>query len=223
VKPLHWLRLRAAVPPNPFRFDPRLERLVDSLSDRIGAGGRGVNLGSGETLFGPRVVNVDLKAFPGVHIRANGERLPFRDRSIAFVMLRGVLEHVRHAESVRDEVRRVLAPDGMVYVEVPFLQPYHESPEDHRRFTLPGLRYFLREFEEIEAGVQIGPGSTLSWVLREFVASLLSFGSPWWYRKILALAGWTTFWLRALDRAVVPAPHVAHAASAVYFLGRKAT
>ena len=73
----------------------------------------------------------------------------------------------------------------------------------------------------MESGVQIGPGSALSWVLREFLASLLSCGSPWLYRKVQALAGWGTFWIRCLDRLVVPAPHVAHAASAVYYLGRK--
>jgi hypothetical protein len=104
---------------------------------------------------------------------------------------------------------------------VPFLQPYHMSPEDYRRFTLPGLRSFLLGFEEIESGVQIGPASTLAWILRETLASILAFGSPWLYRKVLALSGWATFWIRYLDRLVVEGSYVANAASAVYFLGRK--
>ena len=210
-----------AVPPNPYRFDPRLDNLVERLCHDLGTGQRVLNLGSGSTDYGDRVLNLDLSAFPGVNVCGDGVRLPFRDETFDGALLRGVLEHVRSADAVRGEVQRVLRKGAFLYVEVPFLQPYHVSPEDHRRFTLPGLRAFLPGFGEIESGVQIGPGSSAAWVLREALASLLAFGSPWLYRKALALAGWSTFWMKYLDRLVVPAPHVAYAASAVYFLGRK--
>ncbi len=164
---------------------------------------------------------MDIQRFPGVAICADAERLPFAGASLSGVLLRGVLEHVRRADVVRAEVARVLRPGGFFYVEVPFLQPFHESPEDYRRFTLPGLRAFLADFPEAAAGVQIGPFSSLAWVTREAAASLLSFGSPWLYPKVLLVAAWATFWLKYLDRLVAPAPHVATAASAVYYLGRK--
>jgi SAM-dependent methyltransferase len=180
-----------------------------------------LNLGSGTTGCAPRTVNLDLRPFKGVHLCGDGHRLPFREEAFSGVLLRGVLEHVRAPDVVRREVSRVLEPRGFVYVEVPFLQPFHLSPEDHRRFTLPGLRFFLGEFEEVESGVQIGPGSTLAWVLREAMAALLSFGSERRYRRALTLVGWGTFWLKCLDRVVARAPFVANSASAVYFLGRK--
>jgi SAM-dependent methyltransferase len=213
--------LRLVVAPDPFRFDPRLEHLVRDLCGR-GDGAQWIlNLGSGKTRYGIRTINLDLQAHPTVQVRADGHQLPFRDAAFAGVLLRGVLEHVRSAEIVRDEALRVLKPGGFLYVEVPFLQPYHLSPEDYRRFTLPGLRSFLDRFTPIDSGVQIGPGSALAWVLREACAALVSFGSERAYRRALTLFGWGTFWLKYLDRAIVPAPHVAHSASAIYFLGEK--
>jgi SAM-dependent methyltransferase len=213
--------LRLVVAPDPFLFDPRLEALVRDIC-ACGDGAQWVlNLGSGKTRYGTRTINVDLQAHSTVQVRADGHLLPFRDAMFSGVLLRGVLEHVRSAETVRDEALRVLKPGGFLYVEVPFLQPYHLSPEDYRRFTLPGLRAFLDQFTPIESGVQIGPGSALAWVLRETCATLVSFGSERAYRRALTLFGWGTFWLKYLDHAIVAAPHVAHSASAIYFLGEK--
>jgi SAM-dependent methyltransferase len=209
------------VPPDPFRFDPGCDALVHRLCSQARDGAPVLNLGSGTTQYGRNVVNLDLRLQPGIQLCGDGTRLPVRDCCVAGVLLRGVLEHVRSAEAVRQEVVRVLQPGGFVYVEVPFLQPYHLSPEDHRRFTLPGLRHFLSEFDEQESGVQSGPGSALAWVLRETLGTLLSFGSARAYPRALALAGWATFWVKYLDRLIVPAPHAANAASAVYFLGRR--
>jgi hypothetical protein len=33
--------------------------------------------------------------------------------------------------------------------------------------------------------------------------------------------GWSTFWIKYLDRWVAPGPFVSNSASALYFLGRK--
>lgn len=218
---LRSLRNRLACPPNPFRFDPRLDARAAMLCSGSGDPRPVLNLGSGSTRYGPTVFNLDLQAFPGVHVLGNAERLPFIDRTFRGVLLRGVLEHVRSADVVIKEVSRALASGGFLYVEVPLLQPLHLSPEDHRRFTLPGLKAFLADFDEVESGVQVGPWSAVAWVLREATASLFCLGSLSLYRKVLAVVGWSTFWLRELDRLVVQAPHVANAASAVYFLGIK--
>jgi hypothetical protein len=221
---VHLLRriyLRLLVPPNPFRFDPRLDERVRQLSASVSPGQWALNLGSGSTEYGARTINLDVRPFRGVGVVADGHKLPFRDGSLSGAILRGVLEHVRSAETVRRELQRVLAPGAFVYVEVPFLQPLHLSPEDHRRFTLAGLQGFLADFEHVDSGVQIGPGSALSWVLRETLACLLSFGSRKAYSRLLAVVGWLTFWLKYLDLVIVSAPHVSNSASACYYLGRQ--
>jgi SAM-dependent methyltransferase len=221
MNPLRALYLRLLVSPNPFRMDPRLDRLVESLCAKAPSGSHVLNLGARATDYEGAVLNLDLEPFPGVDVVADGARLPFRNGTFTLVLLRGVLEHVSSAESVMWEVERVLEPWGQVYIEVPFLQPFHASPVDYRRFTLPGLRRFLTGFDELEAGVQIGPFSSLAWVLQESLASLLAFGSARRYRGWRALVGWSTFWLKYLDRWVEPGSFVPNSASALYFLGRK--
>jgi len=211
----------ALVSPNPFLADPKLDERVARLCAEAPSGSRVLNLGSRTTSYAGPVLNLDLEPFTGVHVCGDGGRLPFRNGSFSVVLLRGVLEHVRSAEAVMWEVERVLEPWGQVYVELPFLQPFHASPDDFRRFTLPGLRALLGGFEELESGVQMGPFSTLAWVLQEAVACLLAFGRPRLYRAVRACAGWSTFWLRHFDRLVRPGPFVPNSASALYFLGRK--
>ena len=221
MHPFRSLYLRLVVPPNPFRFDPRLDERVRQLCSSVSPHQWALNLGSGSTEYGARIINLDVRPFRGVRVVADGHRLPFRDGSLSGAVLRGVLEHVRSAEEVLQELRRALAPGAFIYIEVPFLQPLHLSPEDHRRFTLAGLQGFLADFEHIDSGVQIGPGSTLAWVLRESLACLLSFGSNKAYSRLLAVVGWLTFWLKYLDSLIIPAPHVANSASALYYLGRQ--
>lgn len=206
-----------ATPPDPFRVSPKGQTIVYDLCRH----GRVLNLGSGHSLYTGPVVNLDLVAGYGVHVCGDGHHLPFGDAAFQSVLLRGVLEHVRCAMTVLNEVRRVLVDSGMLYVEVPFLQPLHLSPEDHRRFTLPGLRSFFSDFEEVQSGVQIGSWSTVAWVLREATADLLCFGSESVNRRILAIAGWCSFWVRELDRLIVMRDHSTRAASALYYLGRK--
>jgi SAM-dependent methyltransferase len=221
MNPLRALYLRLLVSPNPFRMDARLDHLVETLCATAPAGSHVLNLGARTTSYKGPVLNLDIEAFVGVHVVGDGSRLPFRNGTFTVVLLRGVLEHVSSAESVIWEVERVLEPWGQVYIEVPFLQPYHPSPVDYRRFTLPGLQKFLTGFDELEAGVQIGPFSSLAWVLQEALASLIAFGSARRYRGGRALFGWTTFWLKYLDRWVAPGSFVSNSASALYFLGRK--
>jgi SAM-dependent methyltransferase len=221
MKPLRALYLRLLVSPNPFRMDPRLDHLVERICATAPVGSHVLNLGSRTTSYKGPVVNLDIEAFAGVDVVGDGGGLPFRNGAFHLVLLRGVLEHVSSAESVMREVGRVLEPRGQVYIEVPFLQPFHASPVDYRRFTLPGLQRFLIDFDELDSGVQIGPFSSLAWVLQEALASLLAFGSARRYRGGRTLFGWATFWIKYLDRWVAPGAHVSNSASALYFLGRK--
>jgi hypothetical protein len=59
---------------------------------------------------------------------------------------------------------------------LPFIQGYHASPADYRRFTEFGLRHELQRhgLEVTGSGVGIGPASGFAWVTAEFLALLLS-------------------------------------------------
>jgi len=76
--------------------------------------------------------------------------LPFSDESMPFVHCEALLEHVPEPHRVVDEVHRVLQTGGKAFFYVPFLYPYHESPDDYFRFTKSGMTYLCRNFSNIQ-------------------------------------------------------------------------
>jgi SAM-dependent methyltransferase len=202
---------------------PRTRRLSQAFAASFPPGALVVNVGSGATDRGAAVLNLDIEAAEGIDLIAAAERLPLAAASCDGVMLEAVLEHVSDASAALAEAHRVLVPGGRIYVDVPFMQGYHEAPGDYRRFTGSGLRAELgRQGFEIEAsGVSLGPGSAMAWVASEYLALLVSGSSSQAFvhaRKLTPfLVGWirrTDFWL---DRH--PDAHVI--ASGVWAIGRK--
>ena len=82
---------------------------------------------------------------------------------------------------------RVLKPGGKIYIEFPFLQPFHAAPHDYQRVTLSGLRELMKNFTELDVGICNGPGSAMCWIVSEFAAFL--FHKP---RALSRLALYTT-------------------------------
>jgi len=76
--------------------------------------------------------------------------LPFSDESMPFVHCEALLEHVPEPHRVVDEVYRVLKTGGTAFFYVPFLYPYHESPDDYFRFTKSGISYLCRNFSHMQ-------------------------------------------------------------------------
>lgn len=105
---------------------------------------------------------------PGT-VRAALEAMPFPDECFDAVLCNAVLEHVPDAEQSARELARVVRPGGHVVVAVPFLQPFHPSPGDYRRYTADGLADVGRR-----AGLEVvtvlpvhSVRQTLGWILWE--------------------------------------------------------
>ncbi|MCF7835510.1 MAG: class I SAM-dependent methyltransferase [Candidatus Marinimicrobia bacterium] len=180
-----------------------------------------INLGSGSKIIREDVVNVDFKKHPGINVVADVCNLPFDDNSVDAVISESLMEHLKDPQKSVEEILRVLKPGGLVYIVTPFMLGYHSSPGDYYRWTMSGLRELLKDFEEKEMGVAMGPTNAMTYMLREWLALILSFGSNTLYQI------WTMFFmvvfapLNLLDFILARFKSAKNSAYAYYFIGTK--
>jgi SAM-dependent methyltransferase len=101
-------------------------------------------------------VGVDVRTGPGVDQVADVEALPQADNSIGTVIAMNTFEHVPRFWRGFEEIRRVLRPDGALFLSCPFYFHIHDYPSDYWRFTPEALRLLLREYPSQILGWQ-GP------------------------------------------------------------------
>ena len=128
---------------------------ADAIILDVGAGGRQIS---------PRVIGVDFILLENTRVVSDIHHIAFADESTDAVFCTGVLEHVANPSQAMKEIFRVLKPEAVVHLEVPFKQPHHRDPEDYWRWTLDGLRLFTGQhgLEEVRNGVHLGPTSAMN-------------------------------------------------------------
>ena len=87
--------------------------------------------------------------------------LKFEDESFDAVVCISILEHIPYPQQAISELERVLKPGGKIWVQLPFLYPYHEAPKDYWRVTPDGLRIWMKNFNEINCGCDFWAGTSL--------------------------------------------------------------
>jgi SAM-dependent methyltransferase len=167
------------------------------------------DLGAGARSYDERILCVDGYAYESVHVVCDLAALPFADASIDGIVSEAVLEHVPDPAAHVAEMRRVLRPGGRVFCYFPFMVPYHASPHDYSRLTLPGLRHLFDGFTIESVRVAGGPTSGLLWTLQEWLAIVCSMWSERLYRVLLPIT-WLLSPLKYLDAILMrhPAAHV---------------
>lgn len=122
----------------------------------------------------PNVVNLEIADYTSTDVLAVGERLPFADATFDAVFSFAVLEHVLNPTTCVEEIKRVLKPGGVVYCQVPFLQPVHAYPNHYFNMTSHGLTSLFAELDVRHVGsFPFGqPIFGLSWFLNVYAASL---------------------------------------------------
>ncbi len=202
---------RAIEPPAPYIMNPREPKdfPLGRWNLYLGGAGRAV----------PGYVNLDLFPVPGVTVAADAHLLPFPDATFARVECDAVLEHVRDPRRVMDEIERVLLPGGYAHVVTPFCHPFHEFPNDYRRFTLDGLKEIAGGLQPVAEGWRTGPTATLLIFLIEYAKLLL----PWkaWRGFVHGVLGWALFPLRYLDLLLLRSPRAARLGNHCYLWLRK--
>lgn len=128
-------------PVNFLPIDQELEPVAAYLSGKVlnaGCGDRDIS-GLLQGWQATAVENCDIQSsIPGAFL-CDLTEIPRPDGTYDAILCNAVLEHVPDPERVMAEFHRLLTPKGTLVVSVPFLQPFHPTPFDFRRYTRSGL------------------------------------------------------------------------------------
>ena len=142
--PINMLREADA---NRFRIDP-----TESVSDHpydgnaaalieqnAQAGTMVLDCGAGvKSASHKNLVQLEVVPYEHIDVLAVNQRLPFADGAFGAVFSLDVLEHVSDPFACAREIARVLAPGGVLYLDLPFLQPEHGFPHHYFNATRAG-------------------------------------------------------------------------------------
>lgn len=133
----------------------------------------------------PNVITCNI--LPILSIEGAPSKIPYDDSKFDACVCISILEYIREPRAFVDEMYRILKPGGIVYVEVPFLQPYNHSNPSYFRFTPDGIKYMFRNFRIDQLGMANGPGSAAYWIMRVYEA--LKFDRDGTYYDLISKSG----------------------------------
>jgi len=112
-----------------------------------------LQIGVRHAKYAPHWISVDLYDRSSyIDYNYDVQHLKFESDFFDIVVCNAILEHVEDPLMAVGEICRVLKQKGLIWVEVPFNQPYHPTPNDYWRVTLPGMRIWMKAYSEISAG-----------------------------------------------------------------------
>jgi len=158
-------------PTFPFDFGKAVRRHSDPAKQLV------VDLGSGNSRVDPDIVCVDAVDYDAVDIVCDLGRLPFRDGSVDAFVSRSAIEHLPDPAAVVSGLERCTRSGGVGVHLIPFLYPFHASPDDYQRFTHAGAAALFAGWDLLEQRNASGPATLAVLVLVEFFSALLSFGN----------------------------------------------
>jgi SAM-dependent methyltransferase len=101
---------------------------------------------------GKLYTGVDMRPGPGVDVVLDVCQTGYKDGLAGSILCLDMLEHCRDDRLAVAEMHRILHPDGILVLSIPFAHPIHDHPSDYRRLTQEGLRELLRAFAWVETG-----------------------------------------------------------------------
>ena len=199
------------------------EAVADRPARVLVIGGGQLGAGSEQLLLSAGVESVETDVVLGgrTQVVCDAQSLPFPDGAFDGAVAQAMLMCVPDPSRAVAELHRVLKPGGLVYSETGFLQQQTDAAHDFWRFTAQGHRRLMRWFEELDLGVQVGPGTALAWSVRSFARSLA--GPSKAVQVLFArVAAVLCVWMPLLDPYLVRHKPAIDSASGTYFLGRRA-
>lgn len=175
---------------------------------------RVLNAGSSSMRYGRNFVNIDIQAKPEVDVVCDLHSLPDSLGHFDAVICNGVLQYCHTPQLVAEQLYRVMNPNGVLFIDAPWVQPYCPDTPDRFRYSEAALRGIFSAFEVIETGISIRPGSAF-YMLGVHIAETLTHN-----RYINFAAGrvarvllYPFRWIRTADESMT--------GGACYLIGRK--
>ncbi len=149
-----------------------LRRVFDTRKDVV------LDIGSGSQRLDDYVIALDIVDYESVDVICDVHALPFRAGSIDGSTSWGVLEHLDDPFKVVQGLHECTRPGGRSLHMIPFMYPFHASPEDFFRFTQEGVKRLFGQWNTIEVRNPSGPISYFLLGFVEFWSVVLSGGNP---------------------------------------------
>jgi len=111
----------------------------------------------------------------------DGNEFPFKSYFFDYAISNEVLEHVFEPEHLIMEIHRILKPNGLLLLTVPFVWDEHEIPHDYGRYTSFGLNYLLSKngFEIIKQHKSGSYVDTLAQLFSSYIYTVLLTKNPY--------------------------------------------
>jgi SAM-dependent methyltransferase len=200
----------------------RLLRARGTRTHVLVVGGATDGIGMGPLRRAPHVelLETDVVVGPRTAVVCDAHALPFADGTFDAIVCQGVLGILTDPHRAVEEFHRVLAPDGLIYTEAPFLQGVCNGGLDFTRWTMSGHRRLMRRFSLLRSGAHNGPGMALAWQATYFLMAFAGDGRVA-HAILRRVASLLTFWLTWLDPWLVRRAGGPDGAAGTFFLGRR--
>ena len=197
----------------------QLVKLKKPLVLVVGGGGQKKWLNQRLKYAECEIVYTDIDINADIDLFCDAHDLPFHDDRFDAVVTTAVMEHVMYPERVASEITRVLKVGGLLYSEIPFVQQVHEGAYDFTRYTLSGHRRLFNRFDELDAGMVAGPGTSLAWSIENFILAFFIGKKVRLLVKIFVRLSFS--WFKYFDYLLIKRPQAMDGASCTYLYGRK--
>jgi SAM-dependent methyltransferase len=147
-----------------------------------------------------RYISLDLCGGPGIDVIADAHFIPLASQSVDAAQCINVLAHCGKPDVVIRELKRVLKPGGMLYINSAFVFRTAADPVDYYRFSCWGLHKLCAEyFEVVQSGFNRGPASSMADMLSHFFAIGFCFNSKSLHDVLVDVFQWLLFPLKYWD------------------------
>lgn len=180
-------------PTYPYNYLNKIKNFLDIEGKIV------LNVGSGNQIVHESFINLDFFPHENVDVVADASNLPFKSEIIDCIVSRSFIEHINYPSEFVNEIYRCLKKNAVTIHSIPFMYPYHSSPQDFTRYTHTGIENLFLNFEKLKISNLTGPFTLLVLILVDFFSSIFSFSNSRIKNILNYLFLSLFFWLKYFD------------------------